>query len=150
MSSVPVEFKDGYKGNDTRWKACGVPPTRMVCSRLYNNVENHMDISLNKEVNILESLTINARTTQYHMNYIKFMLKSLMSVNASVTSSSCIQYGQPLHRDKWQLHGEHWCVIQKTETIIHALLSRRAQESYICSEWRRVWPWWLSAASVRE
>jgi len=79
---------------------------RMVCSRPWNNIEAYIYISLNNEVSILESLTINARTLQYHMDYIKFMLKSLKSVKAFVTNSFCIQPDQPHPRDKWQLYGE--------------------------------------------
>ena len=65
-----------------------------------------MITSLNNEINILESLALNASTTQYDKNYIKFIVKYLMSVIASVTSSSCIQSGQPLPQDIWQLYGE--------------------------------------------
>jgi len=39
-------------------------------------------------------------------NYIKFIVKYLMSVKASATSSFCIQFSQPLPKDIWQLYGE--------------------------------------------
>jgi len=79
---------------------------RIVCNRLCNNEEADVITSLNNEINILESLALNASTTQYDRNYIKFSLKSLRSVKASVTSSSCIESGQPLPLDIWQLYGQ--------------------------------------------
>jgi len=58
------------------------------------------------QFNLLEGVLIQPSTTQYSKIFIKFMLKSLMSVKASVTTSFCIQSGQPLHWDIWQLYGE--------------------------------------------
>jgi len=71
-----------------------------------NSEEADMITSLNNKINIMESLVLNANTTQFDKNYIKFIVKSLMSVKASVTSSSCIESGQPLPQDIWQLYGE--------------------------------------------
>jgi len=79
---------------------------RNVCSRLCNNEAADVYTSLNNEINILESLAGGAITTQYHKNYIKFIVKSLMSVRVSVISSSCMQTGQPLPRNIWMLYGE--------------------------------------------
>jgi len=75
-------------------------------SRLCNNEEADIYTGLINEINMLERLTMNPSTTQYHKTYIKFLLKSLNSVKASITSSSCIQSGHPLPRDIWTLYGE--------------------------------------------
>jgi len=104
-----------YPGDDVNAGICGelardmfqqyLVYVRRVCSRLCNNEGVDVYTGLNSEINILESLTMNPRTTQYHMNYIKFIVKFLKSVKVSVTSSSCIQSGQPLPQDIWQLYG---------------------------------------------
>jgi len=114
LMALPQEVRP-YPGDDVNAAICGKLAENMfdiylarvgsVCSRLCNNEEADVYTGLNNEINILESLTMNP-TTQYHMNYIKFMLKSLMSVKVSITSSFCIQYDQPLPRDIWKLYGE--------------------------------------------
>jgi len=105
-----------YPGDDVNAGICGnlakdmfkayLEHLHLVCRRLCNNEEADVVTSLNNEINTLESLALNASTTQYDKNYIKFMVKSLMSVKASVISSSCIQSGQPLPQGIWQLYGE--------------------------------------------
>jgi len=64
---------------------------RRVCSKLCDSDEVYT--SLNNEINIVESLTINTRITQ-HDKYIQFTVKALMSIKASLTSSSCMHYCQ--------------------------------------------------------
>jgi len=115
LMTLPHEVRP-YPSDDVNAGICGklardmflqfLRDVRVVCSRLCHSEEADVYTSLNNEINMMESLTMNPRTTQYHMNYIKFIMKSLMSVKASVTSSSCIQYDQPLPRDIWQLYGE--------------------------------------------
>jgi len=105
-----------YSGDDVNARICGklardmfeqyLVHVRIVCSKLCNNEEADVYTSLNNEINILESLTINPSTTQFDKNYINFIMKSLKSVKASITSASCIQYGQPLPHNIWQLYGE--------------------------------------------
>jgi len=77
-----------------------------MCHRLCNNGEAELQISLINEITKLENLAINVGTTQYHKNYIKFLKKSLMSIKASTIMSNCIQSGQSLPHDIWQLYGE--------------------------------------------
>ena len=79
---------------------------RNVCSRLCNNEEDDVYTSLHNKITLLKDLSVNAQATQYDKKYIKFAVKTLMSVKASVTSSYCIQHGQPLPQDIWQLYGE--------------------------------------------
>jgi len=115
LMALPHDVRP-YPGDDVNAGICGklardlfehyLAHVRSVCSRLCNNAEADMITSLNNEINILESLAVNARTTQYDNNYIKFVVKYLTSVKASVTSSSCIQSGDPFPQDIWQLYGE--------------------------------------------
>jgi len=115
LMALPHEVRP-YPGDDVNAGICGrlfkdmfeqyIINARRVYSRLCNNAEAGVYTSLNNEFNSLESLAVNARTTQYDKNYIKFIVKCLMSAKASVTSSSCIQTGQPLPQDIWQLYGE--------------------------------------------
>jgi len=115
LMALPHEVRP-YPGDDVNAGICGklardmfrlyLLHVRLVCSRLCNSAEADVITSLNNEINILESLAVNARTTQYDKNYMKFIVKCLMSVKASVTSSSCIQSGDPLPQDIWQLYGE--------------------------------------------
>jgi len=115
LMTLPQEVRP-YPDNDVNAAICGklardmfelyLSQARRIISRLCNNEEADVYTGLNNQINILESLTMNPRTTQYHMNYIKLMLKYMMSIKASVTSSSCIQYDQPLPRDIWELYGE--------------------------------------------
>jgi len=114
LMALPHEVRP-YPSDDVNAGICGklardmflqyLTNVRVVCSRLCNSEEADMYTGLNNEINMMESLTMNPRTTQYDMNYIEFMLKFLMSVKASITSSSCIQSGQPLPQDIWQLYG---------------------------------------------
>ena len=64
------------------------------------------DVYLTNKISKLESLEMNPSATQYVKNYIRFIVKSVMSVKASVTSSSCIESGQPFPPDIWQMYGE--------------------------------------------
>jgi len=115
LMALPHEVRP-YPGDNVNANICGklardmfehyLSDVSVVCSKLCNNEEANMYTSLYNEINLLESLTMNPSTTQYQKNYIKFMLKYLMSVKTSVTSSSCIQVGQPLQQDIWQLYGE--------------------------------------------
>ena len=108
LMALPHEVRP-HSGDDVNAGICGKLARAMfvlyliyvkhVCHRLCNNEEADVITNMNNEINMLESLAINASTTQYDKNYIKFMVKSLMSVKASVTSSSCIQSGQALPQD---------------------------------------------------
>jgi len=114
LMALPHDVRP-YPGDDVNAGICGMLAKDMfkqylryvkrACSRLCNNAAD-VYTSLNNEINILESLAVNPRATQYNTNYLKFIVKWLMSVKASVTSSSCIQSGQPLPQDIWQLYGE--------------------------------------------
>jgi len=105
-----------YPGDDVNAGICGrlakdmfeqyLLHVRKVCYRLFNHAEADVSTRLNNKITLLEDLAVNARTIQYDKNYIKFFVKCLMSVKASVTSSSCIETGQPLPQDIWQLYGE--------------------------------------------
>ena len=105
-----------YPGDDVNSTICGklardlfkyyLVGMRKICSRLCNKREADMYTRLNNEIDIMNSLAIKATATQYDKNYIKFVVIYLMSVKASVTSSACIQSGQPLPRNIWQLYGE--------------------------------------------
>jgi len=105
-----------YPGDDVNAVICGKLARDMfklystleqkIGHRLFICEEGDVYTRLTNEINILESLEINAGTTQYDNNYIRFILNCLMSVKASVTSSFCIQYGQNLPPDIWQLYGE--------------------------------------------
>ena len=79
---------------------------RQILKRLCDNEAADLYTGLNNDINILESDADNASTTQYHAHVMKFILKHLMSVKASVISSSCIQTGQPLPPNIWMLYGE--------------------------------------------
>jgi len=115
LMALPHDVRP-YPSNDVNAGICGKLSWDMfdhylnmvvvVCHRLCNSEEADLYTSLNNEINKLESLEMNASTTHYHKNYINFVVKSLMSVKASVTSSSCIESGQPLPQDIWQLYGE--------------------------------------------
>jgi len=115
LMALPHDVRP-YPGDDVNAGICGrlvkdmfqlnLRNLRNTCSRLCKNAEADMITNLNNKINILESLAVNGRTTQYDNNYIKFIVKSLMSVKASVTSSSCIQSGDPLPQNIWQLYGE--------------------------------------------
>jgi len=115
LMALPHEVRS-YPGNDVNAGICGklakdmfeqyLRRVRMACSRLCSNDEADVYTSLNNETTLLESLLADARTTQYDTNYIKFIVKCLMSVKASVTISSCIEFSQPLPRNIWQLYGE--------------------------------------------
>jgi len=115
LMALPHEVRP-YPGDDVNAGICGklsrdmfrdyLSTLRMVCHRLCNSEEADVYTSLNNEINMMESLEMNANTTQFDKSYIKFIVKSLMSVKASVTSSSCIQTGQPLPQDIWQMYGE--------------------------------------------
>jgi len=115
LMALPHEVQS-YSGDDVNAGICGKLARDLfqqyssyaiiVCSKLCNNVEVDVITSLNNEINILESLVVNASATQFDKNYIKFIVKSLMSVKASVTSSSCIESGLPLPQEIWQLYGE--------------------------------------------
>jgi len=109
LMTLPHEVRP-YPGDDVNAAICGklardmfqlhLKHVQIVCSRLCNNEDADVYTGMNNEINILESLTINPSTTQFDKNYIHFIMKLLMSVKASVTSSNCIQYGQPLPPDK--------------------------------------------------
>jgi len=112
LMALPNEVQP-YSGDDVNAAICGKLArdtfqkySNVIIIMLCNYVEADAITGLNNEINILQSLALNASTTQYDKNYIKFMVKYLMSVKASVTSSSCIQSGQPLPPDIWQLYGE--------------------------------------------
>jgi len=104
-----------YPGDDVNAAICGklardmfklyLKIFKIACNRLCNNDAADVYTSLNNEITLMQDLAVNARATQYDKNYIKFIVKSLISVKASVTSSSCIQTGQPLPQDIWQLYG---------------------------------------------
>jgi len=108
LMALPHEVRP-YPGDDVNAGICGrlvkdmfeqyLINARRVYSRLCNNAEAEVYTSLDNEFNSLESLAVNARTTQYDKNYIKFIVKCLTSVKASVKSSSCIQSGDPLPQD---------------------------------------------------
>jgi len=105
-----------YPGDNVNAGICGkltrdmfklyLTHVRVVCNRLCNNEEADVYSCLNNEINTLESLTMTHRTTQYDHNFIKFIVKALMSVKVSITSSNCIKNGQPLPQDIWQLYSE--------------------------------------------
>jgi len=113
LMALPHDVRP-YPGDDVNAGICGklvkdmfeqyLTHVRMACSRLCDNAEADVITSLNNEITMLEDLAVNVRATQYHTNYIKFIVKYLTSVKASVTSSSCIQSGQPLPPDIWQLY----------------------------------------------
>jgi len=115
LMALPHEVRP-YPSDDVNAGICGklardmfehyLKSVRNVCSRLCNNEEADVNTCINNEINILESLTINPSTTQFENTQIHLIMKSLKSVKASITSSSCIQYGQPLPPDIWQLYGE--------------------------------------------
>jgi len=115
LMALPHDVRP-YPGDDVNAGICGKLSRDMfdqnlshvtnVCHRLCNSEEADMITRLNNEINILESLEVNPSTTQYDKNYIKIFVKSLMSVKASVTSSSCIEAGLPLPQDIWELYGE--------------------------------------------
>jgi len=115
LMALPHEVMP-YPGDDVNAGICGklardmfqqyLESVTLVCYRLCNSEEADLYTSLNNEITMLESLEMNANTTQYHKSYIIFIVKSLMSVKASVTSSFCIQSGQSLPQDIWQLYGE--------------------------------------------
>jgi len=115
LMALPHEVRP-YPGDDVNAGICGklakdmfeqyLKVLRRTCSRLCNNDAADVYTSLNNEITLLEDLAANVRATQYDTNYIKFIVKCLTSVKASVTSSSCIQTGQPLPQDIWQLYGE--------------------------------------------
>jgi len=115
LMTLPHEVRP-YPSDDVNAGICGklakdmfkqnLKLVQRVCSRLCNNEEADVYTGLNNEIYILESITISPSTTQFDKNYINFLMKSLKSVKASVTSSNCIQYGQPLPPDIWQLYGE--------------------------------------------
>jgi len=146
LMGLPHEVRQ-YPGDDVNAAICGklardmfnqyLGYVRHVCHRLCNNEEADVITNMNNEINRLESLAINASTTQYDKNYTKFIVKSLMSVKVSVTSSSCIQSGQALPDDIWQMYGEsldtdvassklklasmHYCrgELRKAESVLH-------------------------------
>jgi len=113
--SLPQEVRP-YPGDDVNADICGRSAQGMfevyltyekdVCHRLCNSEEADLYTRLNNEINALERLEINASTTQFEKSYTQFIVKSLMSVKASVTSSSCIQFSQPLPQNIWQMYGE--------------------------------------------
>jgi len=115
LMAPPHEVRP-YPGDDVNAGICGrlakdmfelyLKVLRSTCSRLCNNDAADVYTSLNNEITMLADLEVNAIATQYEKNYIKFIVKNLMSIKASVTSSSCIQSGQPLPQDIWQLYGE--------------------------------------------
>jgi len=102
-----------------------------VLQRLCNNEAADVYTGLNNDINILESLAANASTTQYHTHVIKFILKYLISVKASVISSSCIQTGQPLPRNIWMLYGE------SLNTVVASSKLKLASMHYCRGELRR-------------
>jgi len=105
-----------YPGHDVNAAICGnlardmfrkhLIHVKNACYRLCYSEEADVYTSLNNEINLLESLEMNPSTTQHDKNYIKVVVKYLMSVKASVTSSFCIESGQPLPPDIWQMYGE--------------------------------------------
>jgi len=113
---VPPQEVRPYPGDDVNAAVCGKLARDMfdeylrkvtdVCHRLCNNEEAELCINLDKNITMLKNLEINVAATGSHKNVIKFLLKSLMSIKASVISSRSIQSGQPLPRDIWQLYGE--------------------------------------------
>jgi len=115
LSDFPHEMQP-YHGDDVNAGVCGKLAKDMfeqyltinteVCHRLCNNGEAGLQISLINEITELENLAINVGTTQYHKSYIKLLKKSLMSIKASTIMSNCIQSGQPLPDDIWQMYGE--------------------------------------------
>jgi len=114
LMALPHDVRP-YPGEDVNAGICGrlvkdmfekyLISVRITCSRLCNNAADVIT-SLNNEINILKSLAVNGRTTQYDIDYINFVVQYLISVKASVTSCSCIQSGDPLPQDIWQLYGE--------------------------------------------
>jgi len=77
-----------------------------MSATLCHNEENELCVSLDNNITMLEHFEINVSATHYHKNVIKCMVKSLMSIKASVTSSRSIQSGHPLPQDIWQLYGK--------------------------------------------
>jgi len=115
LMALPHEVRP-YPRDDVNAGICGklardmfkiyLSHARGIISRLCNNEEADVYTGLNNEINILESLTMTPRTTQYDQNFIKLIVKALMSVKVSITSSNCIQFDQPLPRDIWKLYSE--------------------------------------------
>jgi len=115
LLTLPHEVRP-YPGDDVNAGICGMLAGDMfklylehvttVCHRLCNIKEADVITNINNEIKLLENLAVNASTTHYHKNYIKFTVKSLMSVKVSVTSSSCIQSDQAPPQDIWELYGE--------------------------------------------
>jgi len=115
LAALPHELRR-YPSDDVNTGICGrlardmfeqyLKYVRIVCSRLCNNEEDDVYTSLHNKITLLKDLSVNAQATQYDKKYIKFAVKTLISVKASVTSSVCIQHGQPLPQDIWQLYGE--------------------------------------------
>jgi len=115
LMTVPQEVRP-YPDYDVNAVICGklardmfenyLRNARGIISRLCNNEAADVYTSLNNKIIILESLTMTPRTTQYDQTFIKLIVKALISVKVSITSSNCIQYDQPLPRDIWQLYGE--------------------------------------------
>jgi len=114
LSDYPHEMQP-YHGDDVNAGICGKLAKDMfedylytntyVCHRLCSNGDE-LQISLNNEITKLENMAINVGTTQYHKNDIMFLKKSLISIKASTIMSNCIQFGQPLPHDIWQMYGE--------------------------------------------
>ena len=115
LMALPHEMQP-YPGDDVNAAICGKLARNMFvqylicvtmeCHRLCKNEEAELCISLDNSLTMLENLAINDSATRYHKNVIKYMVKSLMSIKASVTSSRSIQSGQHLPQDIWQLYGE--------------------------------------------
>jgi len=115
LMGLPNEVRP-HPGNDVNAGICGKLARDMfvqyllnvtfVCHRLCTSEEADLYTSLTNEITMLESLEMNASTTQYDKHFIKFIVKSLMSVKASVTSSYCIQTDQPFPQDIWQMYGK--------------------------------------------
>ena len=63
-------------------------------------------MSLNNAFAMLENMALNVSATHKHLTFIKQMTASVMAIVASITSSRCIESGQPLPEDIWLLYGE--------------------------------------------
>jgi len=115
LMALPQKVRP-YPGDDVNAAVCGKLARDMfnqyleqvtdVGHRLCNNEEAELCIDLDKNITMLKNLEINVAATRYHKNVIKFWLKSLTSIKATVTSSRSIQFGQPPPQDIWQLYGQ--------------------------------------------
>jgi len=77
-----------------------------ICKHMCDSRDTGFYQGANDLINVLTFRQANGTFTRYESNSAQFLITNLLSSLASVASSYCIQTGQPVPREVWQIYSE--------------------------------------------